>query len=286
MLLAASLCLALAGPSATTNAPPGLQRIALMGASVTDGFLLPLDVDAMVTLADVVAAACKDPVPPPLRKSSSFFFADPQLHGRLYAKAVKDSDPTLVVAIDFLFWFAYGDGYPEDFRERLFEQGLDLLDGIHCPLLVGDLPDMSPAIHGVGIIGGPMIHAGHLPAPATRAKLNARLREWASARKNVHVVPLDEFVTRMRSGQPFELHGNRYDAAACAAMMDTDLLHPRFEGTIALAILIVDTLVKADPAFPESAFVFDAKTIRERVLAARAVEIAQRTRGRAVKRGS
>ena len=52
---------------------------------------------------------------------------------------------SLIVAIDFLFWFGYGAGKDAEGRMASLEQGLDLLEGLMGPILLGDLPDVRHA---------------------------------------------------------------------------------------------------------------------------------------------
>jgi hypothetical protein len=270
---------AAASPAAATrSAKTALSRIGVIGASVSDGFLLPLEVDAMVTLADTLQAAIAEPVSAPVRRSSSMFFRNPIGHGERFVEALSREQPSLVVGIDFLFWFAYGFGYSEPERIALFETGLDLLRRLDGWLVIGDLPDMSRATRGVGITGRPMITALHVPAPETLARLNARLREFAAERGRVAIVPLAEFVARVNRNEPLEIRGARFEGDLVARLLDRDLLHTTFEGQIALTMLIADSMAKSVAGLEAEDFVFDAAKIRRRVLDARAVEIAQRRR--------
>ncbi|MBI4880417.1 MAG: hypothetical protein HY812_12280 [Planctomycetes bacterium] len=269
-------------PAEAPAAVPALERIALIGASVTDGFLLPAEVDAMVTLADVVRAACVPEVEAPFRKSTMLFFRNPVDYGTRYARAARAQDPTLLIAIDFLFWFGYGFIVEEEDRLQQLEEGLALLGEFSCPVLVGDFPDMMPAAReGVGIHGAPMISEWQVPQKETLARLNARLQEWADARKNVHVVKLSRFYERLRAGEGVEVRGCSWPEGCMKSLMDKDLLHPTFEGAIAMTLLALDVLVQADPAVPESAFRWDKEMIRARVLEARKAERAQRQAGAA-----
>ena len=50
--------------------------------------------------------------------------------------------PTLVVGVDYLFWFAYGPG-PEEKRVERVDKALKGLDALACTVLLCDLPDMT-----------------------------------------------------------------------------------------------------------------------------------------------
>lgn len=254
-----------------------VSRIAVMGASATDGFLLSNEVGAMVTLADVIRGAVATEIPLPLRRSSAMFFTDPLRFGRIYAEQLQAYDPTAVIAVDYLFWFAYGFQRSEEARMERLNQGLRFLEDFRCEVVVADLPDFSEAARsGVGIHGRPMIAPSQVPQPATLAKLNARIYEWAAARKNAHVAPLAYFRQRVDEHVGFEFRGNSWGADAESVLMDKDMLHTRFEGTVALGILALDVLVRESETFKEDAFLWDVHQIKQRVLKARAKERAQR----------
>ena len=112
-------------------------------------------------------------------------FRNPEKNGSEYIQKIIEHKPTLVVGIDFLFWFAYGGtGLAENIPEKRmkdFEYGLELLSKIKTPMILGDLPDMQKAV-------GIMLSAHQVPTPSTLKKLNTRLREWASNRSNVMIV--------------------------------------------------------------------------------------------------
>lgn len=257
--------------------PPALfDRVAVLGASVTDGFLLANETNAMITFADVIRAGTTVPMNAPLRRSSSLFFREPRTFGTAYVDAARAAKPTLVIGVDFLFWFGYGAVLPESARLELLEDGLRLLEKFECPVIVGDFPDMHPALKGKGVIGGPMIFPFQVPNLETLDRLNARLRDWAKGRKNVTIVPLAQFLERLRANEAFDVRGAKYESGAIHKLLDDDLLHTKFDGTIALGLIVQDAITKAVPDLPEDTFVWDPAEIRRRVLDARKDEIEAR----------
>lgn len=258
--------------------PARLERVAFVGASVTDGYGIAGVEDCWISLADTFAAAVAAPLSKPERRSSSFVFTDPEEYGRKFVDGVLRNDPTLVVGADFLFWFGYGFGLQEGRRLELFDRGVALLERFDCPIVVGDYPNMIQAIRGIGLHGGPMIGLSHIPKTATLIELNRRLREWAARRGNVVVLPLAEFVLKIRKNEPIEVLGNRYEGDLQRALLDPDLLHTNLDGEIALTLLLVDSLLRSGLGFEEADFITSAGEIRARVLAPRAKEIAQRRR--------
>lgn len=222
-----------------------LERIVVVGASASEGFGLAGELEVDATLSMFLDAAWVTPRTPSKNIASSSFFMNPMKGGASQRDAAKEAKVSLLVAIDFLFWFGYGSGISESDRLERLEHGLAMLDEIGGPMLVGDFPDMRPALEGKGIFGGPVIAASQIPEPATIARLNARLDEWSKERPNVIRVPLAEFVTRLQTKQAVELRGLRWTEADCERLLQTDLLHPTVEGTAALALLCLDALERA-----------------------------------------
>jgi len=256
---------------------PALKRIAVIGASLSDGFLLPLEVDAMVTFADVVRATVKHHTTPPFRRSSALFFQDPTAYGTRYADAARKHDPSLVIAVDFLFWFAYGFSIDDDDRLDWLETGLSLLETFECPILVSDFPDMRrAATEGVGVHGVPMIHPLQVPSPEGLRRLNARVAEWVDQRENAHLVRISRLLERIHRGQEVEVRGNHWPENSQATLINEDLLHTTFEGTIALSLIAMDVLARENADVSEDAFVWDKEVIRKRVLKPREAERRQR----------
>ena len=135
------------------------HRGAGLGASVSAGLAAP-----------PVAASIKAGLPADaavLDVASVLFFQDPFANGRAQVDAALAHRPTVVVALDFLFWFAYADASPAERRARL-DAGLALLAPLPGTLLVGDLPDMrnaNPRVLGPAAV----------PSPDELAALEARL---------------------------------------------------------------------------------------------------------------
>ena len=145
-----------------------------------------------------------------------------------------------------------------------------MLDEIGGPMLVGDFPDMRPALQGEGIFGGPVIMAGQIPQPETIVKLNARLDEWSKERPHVMRVPLAEFVTKLQKKQVLELRGLRWSETDCGRLLQSDLLHPTVEGTAALALLCLDALERGQEHIRPELVQWNVERVMEGVRAATA----------------
>jgi len=209
-----------------------LQRVVVIGASMSDGYGLEVGLDEVL---DAMILREHDLVE---ANASTYFFTSPRTMGPDAVELASDLDPTLVVGIDFLFWFGYGsvnrDGKPlasEDERLDLLEIGLSLLDELHCPLVVGDFPNMADAVGG-------MLDASQLPEPGTLVRLNRRLRGWAAERASVAVVGLSDAVTALRSNRAFAIGRLSYPAGSTSSLLQADHLHPTLEGMTVIAHLI------------------------------------------------
>jgi hypothetical protein len=224
------------------------NRIVVIGASASAGFVLAEPLGGPETircklrfyLDSAIAAAH-----PPLRDfSTALMFLNADALGPQQVDAAVAAKPTLVIGIDFLFWSCYGGGLTDAGRMQRFEDGLKLLEQIHCPLVLGDIPDASAATNS-GIISADM-----LADAAVRAAANARLKSWAATRPEVAIVPLARFMRVISANQAVTVHGRKYAAGKTRIFLQNDQLHPTPRGAALLALGIMDALVKKDPEFP------------------------------------
>lgn len=240
-------------PSTARDALPGLDastlyaRVHVIGASASAGFGVRPPVErgapgrlSSLTLAKVAQCAstgsCRV-----TGDATGLFFGSPLPTGteQVSSLLAQDPKPTAVFAVDFLFWFTYGALVVDEGRapitdeaQRLrgLEAGLALLDRIvdaQLPLVVGDIPDMSPAV-------GKMLSRAQMPKPDTLAKANDRIRAWAEGKPRVAVLPLSRLVDDLRSGKPFEAGRRSWSEEADGPLIQRDQLHPTFAGTVAL----------------------------------------------------
>lgn len=222
-----------------------LERALVIGASLSAGFGLYQEVGEVVTLAGIVDQALLVPHAPVVGLGNALLFQSPLERGAAQVERAQELDPTLVVALDFLFWFGYGMPLTESQRLGLLEHGLELLGRFSCPVLVGDFPDMRGALASeFEILGQRMIYPQQIPEPATLAALNARVRAWSGTRSNVVIVPLGDFALRTSAGTAFEFRGQTL-AGGEEAFLQRDLLHPNLAGACATALLALDALARS-----------------------------------------
>ncbi|MFM7260561.1 MAG: hypothetical protein ACKO3W_08155 [bacterium] len=242
--------------SAAAHSAP--LRVAVIGASASAGFGCSWretrddgDYSGSFRLADMLKLACPDLKIVTTDASSGFFFLAPVANGAKAAKRARDFKPDCIVALDFLFWYCYGDDGPEGGALRAesdrlvkLEKGLAELATFDVPVVVGDIPDMSRAV-------GKMLSARQMPSPDTLAKANERFLAWAKERTNVRVVPLAHMQRQLMEEGALEIGADRLVATKNAPLLQRDELHPTPQGLAGLACAVAIEVKSA--AAPTSA---------------------------------
>ncbi len=232
------------GCSYTSISHP-LSRVAVTGASVTAGFGLttpPIKGDLgahPINMKHIVEGMISVPHEEVAYFGKLAFFARPDANGEVLIDQLVAYDPSLVVAIDFLFWYAYGGTRnatdPAQYRTEKFERGLALLEKIDAPIILGNLPDMHKALGG-------MLSARQVPSVATIHALNIRLRKWAKDKPNVFLVDSHRVVTNLMNDAQIQVFGHTWPAGSQSRLLQPDMLHPTFEGTVGISLLIAEAL--------------------------------------------
>ncbi|HZN41608.1 MAG TPA: hypothetical protein VFD82_22575 [Planctomycetota bacterium] len=153
------------------------------------------------------------------------------------------ANPDIVVGIDFPFWFAYGfvGGEEEKAREAKFDEGLALIEKLRMPVLLGDLPDMQGAQKR-------MLSPAQIPSPEVLSKLNAKLRGFVAAHKNMRLVPVSTFVAGMKGKDATLPLADGPLPLAPGALLQEDRLHPTRLGMALLCFWLQDPLRELFPA--------------------------------------
>lgn len=180
--------------------PPRTPRIDVLGASVSAGYVdlrmpesgIPNDT---VPLFRVLRHVWPAETATVTNRADIAMFANPERFGGRQIIQSRRNQPDLVLAVDFMFWFGYGNVRPGDEgrkqRLELQRKALELLDRIECPIILGDYPDMNGA-------SARMLHPRMIPDEETLIELNARLRAWAAERPRVHLFPLAQWVKHLK----------------------------------------------------------------------------------------
>jgi hypothetical protein len=233
--------------TATTKPPWG--RIVMVGASATGGFTESEPLGGPTTwqyrLSRYVDAALSVPHEPVQNLGDRLFFVQPEAAGRYQIEQALKAQPTLVIGIDFLFWFCYGDGSADKDRLQRFEKGLKLLEDVRCPLVLGDIPDASGASND-------MLLAEQIPSVEAMFASNRRLREWAATRKHVVIVSLSGFMRTVMADHALTIHGYTFPEGKTGMFLQSDKLHPSPAGCAVLALAILDAFQSTRPAHTAS----------------------------------
>lgn len=147
-------------------------RVGVLGASASAGAGAALPLAAYLSATLPPESQVFDHTDPDLSRN-------PRVRGERAVRALERDEPTLLVAVDFVFWFAHSVRLSRARRDAV-AQALGLLDRFECPLVVGDLPSLDTD----------EIPADARPGPTELAALNAQIRAWAEERENVQVLPL------------------------------------------------------------------------------------------------
>jgi hypothetical protein len=221
------------------------QRVVVIGASASAGFTITEPFGGTNTLKCRLAyyweSALTVPHEPIRNYSAALLFLNPEGLGQQEVEVAAKVNPTLVLGVDFLFWYCYGDDLSDSDRRQRFDRGLHLLEQFQCPLVVGDIPDASYATNS-GIIS-----ASQVPSAAVLSRANLRLRQWAETHTNVTIVPLSHLMKTINARQTVTCHGVVATAQESAAMVQDDHLHPTPLGAAWLALQTLDVFTaKAD----------------------------------------
>ena len=280
-------------PAETVKNEHVLTRAVVAGASISDGFGLAKELGTGMKLAQVFEASC-------IKESASFtalgdsrFFIEPVSAGRRIVDVAIETKASCFIGVDFLFWYAYGNKSTARRLQHL-EQGLKELERLKCPVLLGDMPDMSMALSG-GYFGRPLITEKMIPSEDALKTLNARLIEWVGARESAEIIPLKALLTKIQAGETIELREQRYQPEELPELMQADNLHLSAKGSIAVSLLTADLLVKRHEELRAEDFLFDrtkarasldelALKTKEEELAAREARKEQRRREREERR--
>lgn len=246
----------------TKDAKPW-QRIVLVGASVSAGFTesepLGGKLTPMFRLHRYFDAALPSPHDPIQNQASPFFFMQPEVQGKAQIEAAIQARATLVVGIDFLFWYVYGKSESEDARLAKLETGLELLDSLHRPLVIGDIPDASVATNS-------LLRVEQVPSHEVMKQANQRITAWAADRPDVVVLPLARFMADVLAKRPLTVHGFTQPAEAVPSLLQDDRLHPSPAGCAVLTLAILDQVQARWPGLGPTDVRWNPNEVRRLVL--------------------
>lgn len=156
---------------------------------------------------------------------------NPVALGKKQIDLAKRKKADLIVAIDFPFWFAYGQirGEERAARFALQDKCFEYLKSLDVPVIIGDLPEMKGAVVR-------MLKPWYIPKPPLLMELDARLKKFADENPKITQVSFAKLVKQMKVGglelpladgllktapyallQPDRLHATRLGVAVMAS---------------------------------------------------------------------
>lgn len=217
-------------------------RIGVSGASVSAGF------GSGSTLAQALATAHGQISDRALDVATSTLFLSPQKKSATLLKKIASAKPTAIVALDQLFWFAYGRKQLKT-RLRDVEVALSLLEKTGVPVYVGDVPlmrNVSPI----------MLPTGKIPPAKHLLKVNELVRARCEKTPNLHLLPLTAWAEAMRNGRTLNLFGKPRTYKK-SQLFIADGLHVNRRGLAVLTMLVAerlqnDKVLAASTSMPDS----------------------------------
>jgi hypothetical protein len=217
-----------------------LDRIAIVGASVSAGF-------GGTPFGEAFTAAAPRAVVE--SEANVVLFRDPLGDTKHQLDRAVAFHPTVVIALDLLFWDAYGAS-DQAWRLRAVQQALAELDRIRAAgawIVLGDIPRITTAAEWI-------LAKENVPAVDALAEINAAVTAWANGRDRVVLVPLVAWTEPLRAGATVELSpGERVEARR---LMAVDGLHANPLGTWYLLDKLDHFLETKFPGTPADALVF------------------------------
>jgi hypothetical protein len=290
-------------PAVATVPPPTkavavLDKIAVIGASLSAGYGMdenpnPMS-DSKLRLANVIDASLLVAHQPIEDKATAMFFISPEGTAKSTLKKMREWKPTTIVALDYLFWFGYGEKEvaSKDPKQRASEieamrvadldAALKDLGAVECTIVLADLPDMTPA----SLVPDPMISPAMVPAPATLKTLNEHVAAFAKEHANVVLVPLAAMTARLQADEEIQVRGNTWPKGSSKVLMPAAQLHPTVDGACAVWIMAVDTWLNAKKDLPASAFELDAAKVVSKVKAMKETGAGQKSGGKSGKKSA
>jgi hypothetical protein len=271
LLALAFTCVALA------EAPAPLRKIVVIGASVSDGFGVRLRTQQAdgrqpvvgVNVANLRQAAAREPGMQVVSHASSGYFSDPVRFARDSVRKTTQDAPTLVLAIDWMFWNAYGLRGKDSGRLQTCDDRVALLESACATLqplaesgvsiVLGDLPDMQLAVEG-GMLSQAMV-----PDADCLRRLNEQLRTWAARYPNIALLDLATLVRNVIDGKPVRACNRDWCETDLGPLLQRDRLHPTLNGTLAVVAAALDAADRRTDGAASRAFDLNPATIRERV---------------------
>lgn len=224
---------------ASANAHELLSRPVVIGASVSDGYYhkerLGGPKSDALAIDHYLRQIIKLPVGEISNFSNRFCFVYPLGISHRQVVDALGAKPSVIIAVDQLFWQLYGNFASTEQRLNTFKLALAKLDSITCPLVIGNIPDASQAINK-------MLARSQVPKLNTIRKANKILETWAKKRKQTAIIDLASFMNDCVSNKEIKLKNITYPEGTTKDLLQSDMLHPTASGAKALSYAIIEAL--------------------------------------------
>lgn len=205
------------------DALAALNNIGIIGASVSAGFTTDY------TFAQILSRGIH--APHHFTENVDLLFSTkPLIAGDAEVESMTAANPTLIVGIDFLFWYVYGGPMSRATRIAQLQHGLSLLERFDVPMVIGDIPDMHGAAEW-------MLDPRKIPDLSDIDAANATITDFVATRPHIRVLPLKAWRDHIRLHQAMQLPMQRIMMNEADVLYD-DNLHPNEKGMAILAVLV------------------------------------------------
>ncbi len=224
---------------ASANAQELLSRPVVIGASVSDGYEHTERLGGPRSDALALDLYLRQVVKIPAGKISNFsnrfcFVYPLGISHRQVSDALK-AKPSVIIAVDQLFWQLYGNFASTEQRLITFKSALAKLDSITCPLVIGNIPDASRSINK-------MLAQSQVPKLHTINQANQILDTWAKKRKHTAIIDLASFMKLSVLNKEIKLKNIIYPEGTTKKLLQTDMLHPTAAGAKAISYAVIEAL--------------------------------------------
>jgi hypothetical protein len=252
-----------AAPTALTANSPEARLFAhamVVGAAISDGVGLDKELGAPGSMSDVVQASLLFETK---REVERHVFDEIGVAHQQIQAAV-EGQASIVIALDYLIPYAYAM-QSDDARMQQVATALKALEPIKCPIVLGDVPDLRAAL----AVEKPALAAAQVPSVETLKALNDSVVAWAAAHKEVVIAPVAMVFAQVEKKEPFTIHAYTWPASWLSDLMQTDRVHTRLHGSIALWLGGLDALCHARLDLDPRWFDWNALSIYRKVYAAK-----------------
>ena len=223
----------------SANAHESLSRPVIIGASLSDGYehterLGGPKSDALA-LDLYLQQATNLPAGRITNFSNRFCFIYPLGISHKQVADALGSKPSVIFAVDQLFWQLYGNFASAEQRLSTFKAALAELDSITCPLVIGNIPDASRSVNK-------MLSSTQIPKIKTINKANQILEKWVKKRKKTVIIDLASFMKLCVSNKEIKLKNITYPEGTTKNFLQADMLHPTALGAKAISYAIIEVL--------------------------------------------